>query len=83
MVFTRRVDGEGQCLEMPRGPVDLGIASAPDFPVVILDIAFKEQMQNPQDNFPKDYGRLNLQWAGVVLWALVFIGVRVQTQHTR
>ena len=71
MVLTRRVDGEGQCFEMPRRAVDLGIASAPDFPVVILDVAFKKQMQNPQDKFPKDYGRLNLQRAGVVFWALV------------
>lgn len=76
------MDSEGQCLEMPRGPVDQGIAPAPDFPVVILDIAFKKQMQNPQDNFAKDYDSLSLQWVGVVFWALVFIWIRVRTQHT-
>lgn len=79
---ARRVNGEGQRLEVPCGPVDLGVAAAPDLPVVILDVAFKKQMQEPQDDFPKDYDCLNLQWVGVVFWAFVFTWIRVRTQHT-
>lgn len=70
------MDHEGQVFEMPRRPVDLGIAATSDFAVVILDVALKKQMQNPQDDFSKDYDCLNFQWVGVIFWALVFIGIR-------
>lgn len=79
--LTRRVDHEGECFETPRRPVDLGIAAASDFAVVIVDVAVKKHMQNPQANFPKDDDCLNFQWAGVVFWALVFIRIRIRTQH--
>lgn len=67
---------------MPRRSVDHVIASVSYFAVVILHVEFKQEMQNPQNNFSKDYDRLNFQWVGVVSWALVLIWIRVRTKHT-
>lgn len=67
---------------MPCRSVDRVIASVSYFAVVMLNVALKKEMQNPQNNFSKDYDCLNFQGVGVVSWALVLIWIRVRTKHT-
>lgn len=67
---------------MPCRSVDHGIASVSYFAVVVLNVAFKKEMQNPQHNFSKDYDRLDFQRAGVVSWAHVLSWIRIRTEHT-
>lgn len=67
---------------MPGGAVDQAVTPASHFPVVVLDVPFKKEMQNPQDDFSQDDDCLHFQRVGVVSWALVLIWIRVGAKHT-
>lgn len=76
------MDQQRESFQVPGRQVDHGVAPVSHFVVVILDVALKKEMQDPQDNLPKDYDCLNFQWVGIVSWALVLNWIRVRTKYT-
>lgn len=67
---------------MSCGSIDTEVAPASDRPVVVVDIPFEKNIQNPEKDLGNDYNTLHFQWICVVSRTHIFLGIRIRTEHT-